>query len=78
MTVGDNTYAFFTPTSGGNGLVVSGSSQPAVKSNVSVAGGTEIFKGMGVVDGTMSGGSNVSLSSYSGSNSGPGMGGPGW
>ena len=78
MTVGDNTYAFFTPTSGGNGLVVSGSSQPAVKSNVSVAGGTEIFKSMGVVDGTVSGGSNVSLSAYSGGNSGPGMGGPGW
>ena len=78
ITVGDHTYAFLTPSSGGSGLVVSGSSQPTVKSNVSVSGGTQIFNGMGVVDGSVSGGSDVSLSAYSGGNSGPGMGGRGW
>ena len=78
LTVGNNTYSFKTPSSGGSGLVVSGSSQPAVKSNVSVTGGTQIFNGMGVVDGTVSGGSDVSLSAYSGGNSGPGGWGPGW
>ena len=78
ITVGNNTYSFKTPSSGGSGLVVSGSTQPTVKSNVSVTGGTQIFNGMGVVDGTVSGGSDVSLSAYSGGNSGPGMGGRGW
>ena len=78
LTVGDQTYAFLTPSSGGSGLVVSGSSQPTVKSNVSVSGGTQIFNGMGVVDGTVSGGSDVSLSAYSSGNSGPGGWGPGW
>ncbi len=75
LTVGDQVYAFKTPSSGGTGLVVSGSSQPAVKSGVSVNGGTQIFNGMGVVDGSASGGSDVSLSAYSGGNGGPG--GPG-
>ena len=78
ITVGDDTYAFLTPRSGGSGLVVSGASQPSVKSNVSVSGGTEIFNGMAVVNGTVSGGSDVSLSAYSGSNSGPSGRGPGW
>lgn len=78
LTVGNNTYSFKTPSSGGSGLVVSGSTQPTVKSNVSVTGGTQIFNGMGVVDGTVSGGSDVSLSAYSGGNSGPGGWGPGW
>lgn len=78
LTVGNNTYAFKTPASGGSGLVVSGSTQPTVKSNVSVTGGTQIFNGMGVVDGTVSGGSDVSLTAYSGGNSGPGGWGPGW
>ena len=78
LTVGDNTYAFYTPDKGGSGLVVSGSTQPTVKSNVTVTGGTQIFNGMGVVGGTVSGGSNVSLSTYSGGNGGPGGGFPGW
>ena len=72
ITVGDNTYAFFTPEKGGRGLVVSGATQPTVKSGVTVTGGTEIFGGMGVLGGTVSGGSSVSLSSYTGSSSGPG------
>lgn len=71
ITVGDNTYAFFTPEKGGSGLVVSGATQPTVKSGVTVTGGTEIFGGMGVLGGTVSGGSSVSLSSYTGSSSGP-------
>ena len=62
---------------GGSGLVVSGATQPTVKSNVTVSGGNQIFNGMGVVGGTVSGGSNVSLSTYSGGNGGPGGGFPG-
>ncbi len=72
LTAGDQVCAFKTPSSGGTGLVVSGPSQPAVKSGVSVSGGTQVFDGMGVVDAAASGGSDVSLSAYSGGNSGPG------
>ena len=74
MTVGSTVYAFKTPSSGGSGLVVSGSSQPSLKSGVSVSGGTEYFEGMLLADPTVSGGSTVSLSSYSGGNGG-GLGG---
>lgn len=74
MTVGDTTYAFKTPSSGGTGLVVSGSSQPSLLSGVSVSGGTQAFNGMAAFDASVSGGSSVSLSAYSG---GSGMGGPG-
>ena len=72
MTVGSDTYAFKTPASGGSGLVVSGASQPAVKSGVSVSGGTALPGDLVVIAPTVSGGSTVSLSSYSG---GSGMGG---
>ena len=79
LTVGDNTYAFCMPEKGGSGLVVSGASQPTVKSNVTVTGGTQVFNGMGVLDGTVSGGSNVSMSAYSGGGGGMPGGGPrGW
>jgi len=74
LTVGETTYAFKTPSSGGNGLVVSGSSEPALLSGVSVNGGTSAFNGMAAFDASVSGGSSVSLSAYSG---GSGMGGPG-
>lgn len=75
LTVGSNTYAFKTPSSGGSKLVVSGSSQPTVKSGVTVSGGTSVFDGMGYTGATISGGSSVSLSSYSGSSGGgPGHG----
>ena len=74
MTVGSATYAFKTPSSGGNGLVVSGSSEPSLLSGVSVSGGTSAFNGMAAFDASVSGGSSVSLSAYSG---GMGMGGPG-
>lgn len=84
IIVGSDTYAFKTPstsTSGGGGhgpggggsnnaLVVSGSSQPTVKSGVSVSGGTSYFGGTFNVGGTISGGSGVSLSGYSGGNGG--------
>ncbi|MCR4860792.1 MAG: carbohydrate-binding domain-containing protein [Bacteroidales bacterium] len=66
MTVGSNTYAFKTPGSGGNGLVVSGSSKPTLLSGVSLSGGTSIFNGMGLIAPTVSNGNSVSLSTYSG------------
>ncbi len=72
ITVGEDTYVFKTPSSGGTKLVVSGASKPEVKSSVTVSGGTEIFGGYGVVNGTVSGGSAVTLSSYTNSGGGPG------
>ena len=76
MTVGSETFAFQTPSSGGSTLVVSGASQPTLKSGVTVSSGTKIFDGAGYTDATVSGGSSVSLSSYTGGGGGPG-GGPG-
>lgn len=79
LTVGDNVFAFKTPSSGGSGLVVSGSSTPTLQSGVT-ASGTAIFNNMGYYPASVSGGSSVSLSTYSGGNSGgggPGGGGPG-
>ena len=83
LTVGDNTFSFQTPSSGGSGLVVSSASQPALQSgvSVSVSGGTSYFGGLAIVGGSISGGNSVSLSSYSGAGSmggGPGGGGQGW
>ena len=81
LTVGSSTFSFKTPSSGGSGLVVSGASQPALQSGVSVTGGSSYFGGLGITGGTVSGGSSVSLSSYtggSGMGGGPGGGGPGW
>ena len=75
LTVGNDTFSFKTPSSGGSGLVVSGASQPILKSGVTVADGTSYFSGLGIAGGTISGGSSVSLSSYSSGNSmggGPG------
>ncbi|MBO4466552.1 MAG: carbohydrate-binding domain-containing protein [Bacteroidales bacterium] len=76
LTVGDDTVCFKTPSSGGSSLVVSGASKPTVKSGITADGGTAAFNGMAVFDGSASGGTTVSLSSYSG-NSGGG-GGPMW
>lgn len=75
LTVGSNTFSFQTPSSGGSGLVVSGSSQPTLLSGVSVSGGTTYFGGLGIEGGTVSGGSYVSLSSYTGGSMGGGPGG---
>lgn len=77
ITVGNETIAFRTPASGGSKLVVSGASQPTLKSGVSISGGTEIFNGNGFVEASVSGGSSVTLSSYSGGTGGGG-GRPGW
>ena len=75
LTVGSSTFSFKTPSSGGSGLVVSGASQPTLLSGVSVSDGSSYFGGLGIYGGTVSGGTNISLSSYSGGNgmnSGPG------
>ena len=75
MTIGSETFAFQTPSSGGSGLVVSGASQPTLQSGISTNGGTSYFGGLGIAGGTISGGSSVSLSSYSGGwQNGPGGG----
>ena len=76
MTVGENTFSFYTPSSGGSGLVLSAASTPTLKSATSVSGGSNIFGGLCIAGGTISGGSSVSLSSYT-SNSGGGWPG-GW
>ena len=70
LKVGSETYAFKTPASGGTPLVVSGASTPTLKSSVSVSGGNTLFNGMFVEDGSVSGGTAVSLSSYTGGNGG--------
>ena len=80
LTDGTNSFSFQTPSSGGSGLVVSTASQPTLISGVSVSGGTTYFGGIGISNGTVSGGTSVSLSSYTGGNGmggGPGGGGPG-
>ncbi len=76
MTVGNDTFVFKTPSSGGNTMVVSGASQPILKSGVTVSGGTSIFDGVAYTGATFTGGSSVNLSSYTGGGGGPG-GGPG-
>lgn len=85
MTYGSEVIAFYTPTvSGGGGpggggpgggqnnstMVVSASSTPTLKSGVTVSGGTGIFDDNLYLNATVSGGSNVSLSQYTGG-SGP-------
>ena len=75
ITVGSETIAFKTPSSGGSTLVVSGASQPTLKSGVTVSNGTSIFDGAAYTGATVTGGSSVNLSSYSGGNGG-GPGGP--
>ena len=81
LTIGNSTFSFKTPSGGGSGIVVSGSSQPTLQSGVSVSGGTSYFGGLAIDGGTVSGGSTVDLSTYSGGGmGGPGGmgGGPGW
>ena len=81
MAVGNEVIAFKTPSSGGNTLVLSGSSQPVLKSGVTVKDGTDLFEGILNTGGSVSGGTEVSLSSYTGGNGGGfgpgGDGGPG-
>ncbi len=68
LTIGTNTFSFKTPSSGGSGLVVSAASQPTLQSGVSVSGGTSYFAGLAIANGTVNGGSSVSLSSYTSGN----------
>ena len=75
MTIGENTFSFRTPSSGGSGLVVSAASTPTLQSGTSISGGSSFFGGLGIAGGTISGGSSVSLSSYTGGNSMGGGGG---
>ena len=80
LTVGSTVYAFKTPSSGGTPMVVSAASTPALSSGVTVNGGTSYFEGLLYQDASVSGGSSVSLSSYTGGNGGgggPGGGGHG-
>ena len=80
LTVGTKTYAFYTQSSGGTPLVVSGASTPTLKSGVTYSGGTSHFESCLYEDATISGGTEVSLSSYTGGNGGggdPGGGGHG-
>lgn len=77
---GNLALAFKTPTSGGTTLVVSTSGTTTLKSGVTLSGGTEYFNGMGNIGATVSGGSSVTLSSYTSSGGGGGGnpgGGPG-
>ena len=53
------------PGGGSQKLIVYTSSMPTVKSGVTVADGTEYFGGMANIGGTVSGGSDVTLSNYS-------------
>jgi hypothetical protein len=78
-----NSLAFQTPASAGSPLVVSvmTGGTPLLKSGVTVSGGTGIFNGMVLLGPKESGGTDVTLSSYTGGSSGPGGGpggGPGW
>ena len=80
LTVGSDVIAFRTPSSGGTPLVVSGSSAPVLMTGVNATDGAAIMEGMIITDASASGGSQVSLSSYTGGNGGgfgPGGGGPG-
>ncbi len=60
LTVGDNVFAFQTPSSGGTKMVVSGDSKPTLQKSVS-ASGTQIFNGMGYYPASCTGGTSVSL-----------------
>ena len=74
LTVGSSVIAFKTPASGGTPLVVSGASTPTLNSGVTATGGTSYYDGMMIIDASVSGGSSVSLSSYTGGNGGGGFG----
>lgn len=80
LTIGNDVIAFRTPSSGGTPLVVSGESAPVLMTGVTAIDGAAIMEGMIITDASVSGGSQVSLSSYTGGNGGgfgPGGGGPG-
>ena len=72
LSNGTDTFAFLTPSSGSTGLVVSGGTQPTLLSKVGTSGGTLHFGGLAISQPSISGGSSVTLTSYTG---GGGMGG---
>ena len=75
---GSLALAFTVPSSNrmGTPLVVCTTGTTTLKSGITVSGGTTLWNGYGVTGGSDSGGTSVSLSSYSGGNSGgPGGGG---
>ena len=72
LKYGNDTFCFKTPSSGGSGMVVSTAQTPTLTSGVSVSGGTEYFGGIGILNGTVSGGSSVTLSQYASNSSLPG------
>ena len=76
MVVGEEVFAFKTPSTNASTIVVSGASQPQLFKSVT-ASGTDIFNGIGFYPASYTGGNSVSLSIYSG-NSGGGPGGGGW
>ena len=65
LSAGLSSFAFKTPPSGGDTLVVSGISPVSLKTGVTVSGGTNLFNGLVVRDGAFSNGSSVDLSTYS-------------
>ena len=62
---GDAVFAFKTPSSSGTMVVYCNGAAATVKSGVSSSGGDSIWGGSGYSSGSISGGSNVSLSTYS-------------
>jgi hypothetical protein len=73
-------FVFKTPSNlSSSTLVVSTSGTASLKSGVSTSGGSSIFNSYALTNATVSGGSSVTLSTYTGGNSGggPGGGGPG-
>lgn len=86
ITYGSNVTAFKTPSissgggpgggpgGGGYSMIVSASLTPTMKSGITVSSGTGIFDNNCYLNATVSGGSNVSLTQYNGSNPGPGPG----
>ncbi len=74
----DLAFVFKTPSSlSSSTFVVSTSGTTSLKSGVTTSGGTSILNSYALTGATVSGGSSVTLSSYSGGNSGGGPGGGG-
>ena len=74
----DVAFVFKTPSSlSSSTFVVSTSGTATLKSGVTTSGGTAILNSYALTDATVSGGSSVTLSTYSGGNSGGGPGGGG-
>mgnify|MGYP002623167052 CR=1 FL=1 len=71
--------AFKVPSNSrmGTPMVVSTSGTTTLKSGISISDGTSIWGGFGQLDGTVSGGTSVTLSSYTGGSGGSGGGGGG-